>query len=82
MFNSIINSNAVNFRLLLLGLMVLQNTSVVLVGRHARSSQAKEDLFVVNHLIIVTEGMKFALACMLEYNTTNGKLWASIKESK
>lgn len=61
--------------------MVLQNSSVVLIGRYTRDSQAKEDLYVVNHLILICEGMKFFLSCMLEYNVTNGQLLKSIKEN-
>jgi len=76
-----INTNNPNFRLYLLALMVLQNTSVVLVGRYSRSTGKKEDMYVVNHLLIVTETMKFVLAMCLEYNMTNGKLWNSIKEN-
>ena len=56
--NNAKSSGAASFKLLLLVLMVLQNSSTVLVGRHTRSSVAKEELYVVNHLILVTEGMK------------------------
>jgi hypothetical protein len=46
------------FKLLLLGLMVAQNSSTVLVGRYTRSNAPKEDLFIVNHLVLVTEFVK------------------------
>lgn len=49
---------AASFKLVLLVCMVLQNSSTVLVGRHTRSSVPKEELYVVNHLILVCEGMK------------------------
>jgi UDP-sugar transporter A1/2/3 len=79
MFN--FQTNSSSFRLFLLGLMVLQNSSVVLVGRYTRDSKAAEDLYVVNHLIIVTEVMKFIFSTMLEYKLTNGELSASIKKN-
>eukprot|EP00978_Attheya_sp_CCMP212_P039392 scaffold204301_cov55-Attheya_sp.AAC.2 len=66
--------------LLLLG-MVAQNSMTVLVGRYTRSSAPKEDLYVVNHLLIVTELTKLVLAAALEYRMTNGKLWKSIQEN-
>ncbi|KAI2508942.1 Nucleotide-sugar transporter [Fragilaria crotonensis] len=43
------------FKLMLLVLMVAQNASTVLVGRYTRSSAPKEDLFIVNRLVLVTE---------------------------
>ena len=46
------------FRLILLVLMVLQNTATVLVGRYSRASVSKEDSYVVNHLIITCEAVK------------------------
>lgn len=61
--------------------MVVQNSSVVLVGRYTRDSQSSEDLYVVNHLIIVTECLKFFLANGLEYKLTNGQLMKSIQEN-
>lgn len=47
-----------SFKLILLVLMVLQNSSTVLVGRHTRSSVAESELYVVNHLILITEFAK------------------------
>lgn len=55
--------NAATFKLLLLVLMVLQNSSTVLVGRHTRSSVKEEDLYVVNHLILITEVGKVCSTC-------------------
>lgn len=46
------------FKALLLFMMVVQNSSTVLVGRHTRASVAKEDLYSVNHLICVCELLK------------------------
>ena len=43
------------FKLLLLALMVVQNSSTVLVGRYTRSSVPKDDLFNVNHLVLIAE---------------------------
>ncbi len=50
-----------SFKLILLVLMVLQNSSTVLVGRYTRTSVAKSELYVVNHLILVTELGKVSL---------------------
>ena len=49
------SSSMGGFKLLLLALMVLQNSSTVLVGRYTRSSVPKDDLFNVNHLVLITE---------------------------
>jgi hypothetical protein len=46
------------FKFLLLTLMVAQNSTTVLVGKYTRSSVPKEDLFLVNHLVLVTEVAK------------------------
>ena len=61
--------------------MVLQNSSVVLVGRYTRDSKKEEELYVVNHLLIVCETMKFIFSNILEYQWTNGQLVQSIKEN-
>lgn len=81
MFNFNIQTNSSSFRLLLLGLMVLQNSSVVLVGRYTRDSKLSEELYVVNQLLIVCETMKFVFASILEYHVTNGQLIKSIQEN-
>lgn len=49
------------FKMMLLALMVVQNSSTVLVGRYTRSSVGKDELFVVNHLVMVTEIAKVRL---------------------
>ncbi|CAB9524761.1 UDP-galactose translocator [Seminavis robusta] len=67
------------FKLLLLVMMVAQNSSTVLVGRHTRSSVPKEELYSVNHLICTCEMLKFILSCALEYQGTNGQLMSSIQ---
>lgn len=69
------------FKLMLLTGMVLQNSATVLVGRYTRSSVRVEDLYVVNHLILVTEVGKLILSCVFEYVTTNGGLVQSIKSN-
>jgi len=61
--------------------MVLQNTAVVLIGRYTRDSKSFEDLYVVNHLIIVCELVKFFASLILEYRGTEGKLIQSLKEN-
>lgn len=57
------NTNMAAFKLMLLVLMVLQNSSTVLVGRYTRSSGTKESLFVVNHLVMITEVGKVRCGC-------------------
>mmetsp|Transcript_6730 Transcript_6730/g.10222 ORF Transcript_6730/g.10222 Transcript_6730/m.10222 type:complete len:376 (+) Transcript_6730:384-1511(+) len=79
MFN--FSTNSSSFRLFLLFLMVCQNSSVVLVGRFTRASKTTDELYVVNHLIIVCEAIKFIFANILEYRLTNGELAKSIKEN-
>lgn len=82
MFNIVnFQTNSSSFRIFLLILMVIQNSSVVLVGRYTRDSKSASELYVVNHLLIVCETMKFILACILEYKLTNGKLMQSIQEN-
>ena len=43
------------FRLFLLFMMTAQNSSVVLVSRYTRAAVSKEDLYVINDLVMVTE---------------------------
>ena len=69
------------FKLILLIGMVLQNSATVLVGRYTRSSVPKEELYVVNHLILVTEIGKLLLSCVFEFATTGGNLSQSIREN-
>jgi len=76
-----LNTNSNSFRLGLLALMVLQNSSVVLIGRYTRDSKTAEELYVVNHLLLICEAMKLVCACVLEYTVTNGQLLKSIKEN-
>ena len=73
--------NSPTFKLILLTGMVLQNSATVLVGRYTRSSVPKDELYVVNHLILVTELGKLLLSCIFEYVTTNGQLVQSIKQN-
>jgi hypothetical protein len=51
-------SSPARFKVLLLLLMVLQNSSSVLVARHTRTNIPKDQLYVVNHLILMTEATK------------------------
>lgn len=74
------HGGAVNsFKVLLLVLMVLQNSATVLVGRYTRASVAKEDLYSVNHLIVIVELGKLLLSGALELQTTRGHLVESIR---
>lgn len=52
------NASSQQFKLLLLVMMVAQNSSTVLVGRHTRSSVSDADLYSVNHLITTCELLK------------------------
>lgn len=70
--------NSPAFKLILLTGMVLQNSATVLVGRYTRSSVPADQLYVVNHLILITEIGKLLFSCVFEYVTTNGQLWESI----
>ena len=73
--------NSPTFKLILLIGMVLQNSATVLVGRYTRSSVPKDELYVVNHLILITEIGKLLLSCVFEYVTTNGMLVQSIQQN-
>eukprot|EP00542_Grammatophora_oceanica_P001785 CAMPEP_0194065404 /NCGR_PEP_ID=MMETSP0009_2-20130614/85449_1 /TAXON_ID=210454 /ORGANISM="Grammatophora oceanica, Strain CCMP 410" /LENGTH=386 /DNA_ID=CAMNT_0038718245 /DNA_START=151 /DNA_END=1312 /DNA_ORIENTATION=- len=66
------------FKLLLLGLMVAQNSSVVLLGRYVRSGKPQEDMFNINHFVLTAELAKFVMSCMLEFHATQGGLLSSI----
>jgi len=66
------------FKLLLLAMMVLQNSATVLVGRYTRSSVPKEELYSVNHLLLVIESSKFLMSAALEFYSTKGRLYESM----
>jgi len=73
--------NSPAFKLLLLTGMVLQNSSVVLIGRYSRRPELpRGDLYVVNHLILVTEIGKLILSFAFEHVTTGGQLMQSIQQ--
>lgn len=56
------------FQLLLLFLMVIQNSCTVLIGRYTRNPTIpKHELYKVNHLIMISEITKFVLSCLLEH---------------
>ena len=55
------------FKALLLFMMVVQNSSTVLVGRHTRSSVDKADLYSVNHLIMTCELLKVRIEDYCKY---------------
>jgi len=58
--------NSGKFKLFLLVLMVIQNSSVVLIGRFTRASVPKDQLYIVSHFIVVTELTKLILSALLE----------------
>lgn len=68
-----------SFKLFLLTMMVLQNSSTVLVGRYTRSGIPKEDMYEVSHLILVCEFAKFLLSCGLEFYESKGKFMESVR---
>jgi len=72
---------ASSFKLMLLALMVLQNTSAVLVGRYTRTAVPKEEQFNVSHLVLVIEVVKLILSVILEYHATNRGLLKSVQEN-
>jgi UDP-sugar transporter A1/2/3 len=67
-----------SFKLMLLAMMVLQNSSTVLVGRYTRAGVPEAELYDVNHLITIIELSKLLLSAALEYYTTDGHLWQSL----
>jgi UDP-sugar transporter A1/2/3 len=67
-----------SFKLMLLTMMVLQNSSTVLVGRYTRAGVPEAELYDVNHLITIIELSKLLLSAALEYYTTDGQLWQSL----
>jgi solute carrier family 35 (UDP-sugar transporter), member A1/2/3 len=75
---SAVDAKAASFKLLLLVMMVLQNSSTVLVGRFTRAGVPKAELYDVNHLIFMCEFTKFVLSCALEFHTTGGKFLDSL----
>ena len=68
-----------SFKLLLLVLMVLQNSATVLVGRYTRAGVSQDELYDVNHLLVVIELGKLLLSCALEHFATQGQLLHSIR---
>lgn len=59
-----------SFRLMLLTLMVLQNSATVLVGRYTRSSVPKEEMFIVGNFVLTTEFTKVSfghVSCNITY---------------
>lgn len=74
--------NSPAFKLILLTGMVLQNSATVLVGRYTRRPDVPQnELYVVNHLIVITEIGKLLLSCVFEHFTTNGQLVQSIQQN-
>ena len=71
--------NIAQFKMILLIMMVLQNSATVLVGRYTRTMVPKEELYDVNHLIVIIEFGKLFLSCLFEFHQTNGKFMNSIR---
>lgn len=68
-----------SFKLLLLVMMVAQNSALALVGRYSRSHGPKEDLYVITHLILVIELGKFIASCALEHYISGGNLASQLR---
>ena len=68
-----------SFKLLLLTMMVLQNSSTVLVGRYTRSAVPAEAMYEVSHLLFVCELSKLILSCGLEFYSSQGKFMENIR---
>lgn len=68
-----------SFKLMLLVMMVLQNSSTVLVGRYTRGTVPKDEQCQVTHLILVIELGKLLASLVLEFHTTGGKLMQSLQ---
>ena len=72
------NSNSTMRGLALLMLMIVQNSSTVLVGRYTRSAP-KDSLYDVSHMVITSEFLKLSLSCILEHFNSKGNLIRSFK---
>ena len=68
-----------SFERQLLILMVLSTSATVLVGRYTRMTSGKEDLYSIQHLIVVTECVKFVFAAALEENSEQSGLKKSLQ---
>jgi solute carrier family 35 (UDP-sugar transporter), member A1/2/3 len=64
---AMVATEANKFKILLLTLMVLQNSVTVLLTRYTRKSVTHENLYDVSHVIMCTEIVKFILSFGLEY---------------
>jgi UDP-sugar transporter A1/2/3 len=53
-------------QLVLLCVLVLQNTLTALIGRYTRSSVPQEDLYEISHFIFISECTKLVLSVLLE----------------
>lgn len=53
--------------LLLIAVFVLQNSISVLMGRATRTNRRPEELYNINHFIVVSECSKFFLSLLLEF---------------
>ncbi len=60
------NDKGSSLRIVLLSLMVAQNTAAVLLGSYSRANKTKDQLYVVNHLVLASEIGKFFLSTILE----------------
>lgn len=69
-----------SFQALLLGLLVVQASLALVIGRYTRTSVPAEELYEISHLVLVIEVAKFVLSNFLESFSTNGRLLESLQE--
>lgn len=69
------------FKIFLLTLIVVQNSATVLVGRYTRSYLPEEQLFEVNHFVMIAEISKLALSCVFEHFAASRGLLHSLQEN-
>lgn len=61
-----------SFRMLLLTILVLQNSITVLLGRYTREANDKESLYSIGEFIFVSEFFKLATSVLLELSSGKG----------
>lgn len=70
--------STISLRHTLFILLVLCNSTTVLLTKYSRDGVSKGDLYVLNHLLITTEIFKLLLSCCLECIETKGHLVGSL----
>lgn len=68
-------------RLILLALLIIQNTASALLGRFIRSASVERELFSISHFIIISEVAKLILSIVCEALRTNGTIKMQMKHT-